>query len=259
MPGATTKDATASAWAVAWLIAIGAPVTDNNINNVIAWGIAESGQPGHNQGHGGWTNFNPLNVVTQSNDAHTGQGGSQGNIADFGSLNDGVGASARLFLHNPNAAPIINAFRSDADISTVNSAVNQFYGSWGGHISLGGVPAGAGSKSIGSVGDATGNAILTSSGASKLCLPGPLAVCVPNPIGVGAGVFNAASATTALAGDILLMFSNWRYVVEFIVGVGMVLLGIRLIYADLSGNRVLPDVKGAGQTAGTVAMAAAAV
>lgn len=137
MPNSTSTVVTSATWATGFLTAIGAPVTQNNINNVVAWGTAESGKPGSRQGPaGGWSNYNPLNVVTQSNDRHTYAGGSQGNIASFGNVDDGVNATARLFLGNKNAAPIIQTLRADGSRDQLNSAVNRFYGSWGGSIHL---------------------------------------------------------------------------------------------------------------------------
>lgn len=193
-------------WTIGFLKSIGAPVTQNNIDNVLRWGNAESGGT---QKFGGWNNFNPLNIVTQSGDNSTGAGGTQGDIANFGDISSGVSASARLFQGNPNASPIISTLRANGSTDQLNSAVNQFYSSWSGSINL--------------------------TGASST----PQTVTTTNAVGdalsnlpfVG-GVFSAAGSTGALAGQFLGLFTNWRYVVEVFGGIALVVLGIFLIARD---------------------------
>lgn len=220
---------TAQAWAVSWLTAIGAPVTQNNIDNVIRWGIAESGTPGSNQGHGGWTNFNPFNVVTQSNDNHVGQGGTQGNIADFGNMQDGVNASARLFLNNSNAAGIISAFRSNASTSTLNSAINSFYSSWGGSINLTGVTPTGGGLSLGS-GQATQDVQTTA------YIPGTH-IHIPFTGAGSSWTPGWADAFVSVAKFFLNIGDNWRYVLEVFAGLGLIAFGVLLILFDTGAVR----------------------
>lgn len=224
------------AWAVGFLRGIGAPVTANNIQSIIAWGTAESGAPSAGtpgsaagQAHGGWNNFNPLNVVVQTGDKHTGQGGQQGNIADFGSLADGVAASVRLFTGNRHAAPIVTTLKGDQPIGIVNSAVNSFYGTWGGSINFSGYRPGD----------------LTKIGATTLGAPGsasgsPLDAIV-NAIPVIGGVLTAplkaGEALIAIDKTILGLFTNWRYVLEVFVGVWLVVAGIVIILIDTGAAR----------------------
>jgi hypothetical protein len=240
-------------WAIAFLKGIGAPVTPQNINTIIAWGTAESGNPtGPQQAYGGWANNNPLNVVVQSNDQHTGMGGSQGDIANFGSIAAGAAASARLFKNNGNAAGIIAALKGNQSVGIVERAVNAFYSQWGGHISFSGI---APNTTGGAGGNTGGNAVLTG-------LPNPLSIGgdvlggilgVPGSI-IGAsplgGLVDAGKATAALAGTIIGIFANWRYVLEVGFGITMMGLGIVLIMHDIGADKKI------AQSAGVVALAA---
>lgn len=160
IPGYTPAD-----WASAVLKGFGAPVNQTNIDSLTRWANAESG--GYNPNSGGGK-YNPLNVVVQSNDKHTGQGGSQGNIADFGNLQDGVAATVRLFTHNKNAAGILDGLRSSNQQATF-SGVQSFYGTWGGGISFGPAPSNSAVGSPGNVGGPTS----TSSGTANSGAPSP--------------------------------------------------------------------------------------
>jgi hypothetical protein len=235
-------------WAMAFLTQIGAPLTQQNIDSIIAWGTAESGSPaGQQQQFGGWANYNPLNVVTQSNDGHTGQGGSQGDIANFGDAGTGATQSARLFKNNPNAAPIINALKASASVAEVNAAVNQFYSTWGGTISFAGITPDTTDSPVGTSaapGDPT--AVIGGGNSSG----GVLNALGDLPI-IG-GAFKGLSAAAALEGSILAIFTNWRYVVEVFAGIAMMGLGIILILHDTGVDRKI------GQGAQTAAVVAAA-
>lgn len=127
---------TPTQWATAQLAAFGAPVNATNVDSLVRWANAESGGYSPNSAGG---KYNPLNVVTQSNDKHTGAGGSQGNIADFGSLADGVAATARLFTGNKNAAGILAGLRATDQPATF-TGIQRFYGTWGGSINFGAAP-----------------------------------------------------------------------------------------------------------------------
>lgn len=119
-------------FAVDFLNSIGAPVTPGNVGAIVAWANLESG--GYNPSVAGGAN-NPLNIVTTPGDGHSGQGGSQGDIADFPNPATAIRAYKNFWLPKTN---IVNAFRSDAGIPAISSAVNSFYGSWGSSISFSG-------------------------------------------------------------------------------------------------------------------------
>jgi hypothetical protein len=130
-------------FAIDFLHGIGAPTTPGNIQAVVGWANAESS--GYNPSRAGGRN-NPLNIVATANDGHVGQGGSQGNIADFATPQAGAAATARFFNDTPGAkANIVQAFRSDAGVGAIQTVVNQFYGQWGGSITFAG-PQGASGK-----------------------------------------------------------------------------------------------------------------
>ena len=234
---------TGDAWASAFLKAIGAPVTRNNIDNVVAWGIAESGGVGSDQGHGGWTNFNPLNIVTQSGDKHISQGGSQGNIADFLSLHDGVNSSARLFLNNGRAAPIIATLRANGSRSELNGAINQFYGSWGGSIHLAGATGGGKTIGQGPAGGISGSVVDAVTGPAEALGTGLFGAA-------GSGVFGALGNAAKLELAFFGLFTNWRYVVEVMAGLGLIGVGVLFVLHDTG---VTKKVQSAATTAAVAA------
>lgn len=259
-PGHAVANApvTAAAWATAFLIAIGAPVTQNNINNVVAWGTAESGNPtGHAQSIGGWDRYNPLNVVTQSGDNHIpigsgpGQvsGGSQGNIASFTNMTDGVMASARLFMGNGAASGIIQTLRSNGSTAQLNSAINGFYSSWGGHINITGINPNSG----GVIGNASGGGITgsVSGGSGGGGNSGSLLGVGISDIPILGEIWGGISATQKLASAFLALFKNWRYVVQVFAGGALILLALFLLGKHTLEGR-------AQQVAGEVGPAAAA-
>lgn len=169
-------------WAVLLLKGFGAPVSATNIDTLTRWANAESG--GYSPSSSGGK-YNPLNVVVQSGDKHTGEGGSQGDIADFGNMADGIAATVRLFTGNKNAAPIVNALRAN-DQPGAFKAIQQFYGTWGGNISFPGPPADtstgtpAAGGDTGAPGDGTSSSTDPASTAVddqcvwKLTMPGPI-------------------------------------------------------------------------------------
>ena len=213
-PTPTTTEATTLPvnWAIGFLKSIGAPTTQNNIDNVLRWGNAESGG---SQAYGGWSNFNPLNVVTQQGDNSTGAGGAQGDIANFGDITSGVAASARLFQGNPNASGIIQTLRANGSTDQLNSAVNGFYATWGGSINLAGAsPTPQNVQTTGKgIGGLIGEAILSPAAATL------------NVLGIKTPLDSIGAVSQFLFGD-------WRYVTEVVVGAAMVLLGIFLIARD---------------------------
>lgn len=213
---------------------IGAPVTTQNINAVIAWATAESGAPGHNQGHGGWTNYNPLNVVVQSGDQHVSQGGTQGNIADFASPEAGAAASARLFLNNANASGIINALRGDQGVVALYGAVQSFYSTWGGSIA-----------------NFTGMHVdpnATIGGTHQAQLTGFSWSDAIDTVSPALGVIHAFGGDPAKilanltpGGAIILKaFDNWPYILEVFLGVLMSMVGLAVIMFDTGALSKLP-------------------
>lgn len=149
--GATPAD-----WAKQFLAGVGAPATATNIDTITRWMNVESG--GYNPGSSGGR-YNPLNIVATSGDGHSGQGGSQGNIADFPDLQTGVHATVAFFSpKGGNKQAIVDALKRSDQAATV-AAINAFYASWGGSFSLGGSPAettaaGAGTTTAGGSGSA---------------------------------------------------------------------------------------------------------
>lgn len=173
----------------------GAPATPTNIDTMLRWANNESG--GYNPNSAGGK-FNPLNVVTQSGDNHTGQGGSQGDIADFGTFADGVNATARLFAGNRNAAGIIDALKANNQPGAF-SAINRFYSTWGGApLSFGQAPndtAAPGVADGGGPGPDTSAAGLAKVAADDECL-----WTLPKVLGIGGQCLIKKSAGRALVG-----------------------------------------------------------
>lgn len=143
IPGYTPNE-----WATELLKRWGFPQTATNLDTLTRWANAEAG--GYNPNVRGGK-YNPLNIVAQgrsglaygarsSVDGSIGQGGAQGDIADFGSLTDGINATVNLFSKNKNAAGIIAGLRGSNQQETFD-AINRFYSSWGGTFSPGGQPA----------------------------------------------------------------------------------------------------------------------
>lgn len=212
---------TPTQWADAFLQAIGAPVNATNEDTLTRWANAESG--GYNPSVAGGK-YNPLNVVTQSNDSHTGEGGSQGDIADFGNLTDGVAAAARLFQGNGNAAGIIQGLRSSNQPATF-AAIQQFYGTWGGSINFGGAPADTSTGTAGTGGastaDLTGATTDDSDCVWKLTMPGPIPnLCVTHS--QGRALLGAAS---------------------LVAGFGILALGVSFAAKGAVVRSVIPGIK----------------
>lgn len=138
------------AFAKQFLRALHAPVSANNVVNVAAWEQAESGQnigPAKGKTGGVW---NPLNTTPQAGIPNVGQGGRQGDIANYASLSDGATQTARWFSTNTHAGAklIVQVLKFDGGALSLNNAINTFYASWGGHLVLPNVdPADAGNLS----------------------------------------------------------------------------------------------------------------
>jgi hypothetical protein len=241
---------TADQWATMFLKDIGAPQTKENVAIVVAWGMAESGSPSAGaQSHGGWTNYNPLNIVTQANDSHVGQGGSQGDIADFADAATGAAQSARLFTGNAAAAPIINALRGKHGVSAVNDAINGFYATWGGGPLALNINAAQGKSGGGGI---IGSTLGVGRGLANTVVGSTLGVdtALAGSLFPGAGnVFGALTAPAKLATAFFGLFTNWRYVAEVFAGLAMIGVGLLLILHDTGVT------KKAGQVATVAAVA----
>lgn len=219
------------AFAVDFLNAIGAPITPSNVGAVVAWANIESS--GYNPGVAGGLN-NPLNIVVTPGDGHSGQGGSQGDIADFPSPAVAIDAYKRFWLPKTG---IVTALRSDAGIPAISGVVNAFYGQWGSGISFGGaspinpgsgLPT-AGGGTGGSGGGGGGgtnpfNALFAAGGALASSPLGTLLGPIVNLPGI--------SGLTAPAKILVGIFNNWPYVLEVILGLLLFGAGAIIIMAD---------------------------
>lgn len=270
--------ATREQYAVDVLHGLGAPITPSNVAAIEIWIGHESG------GRTGFA-FNPLNT-TDHPFGSAGQGGSQGNIQYFQNYDQGVKTVVHQLQYPNHGYPaIVAALRANAGTAAVLRAVNA--SAWGTHnfsaAELGGNVAGApvtaspgagGSFSAQPAGffdSVPGASILSGLGSLALQGAGGLGGLIiggdPNKSLPGKATKKAAGAVTsftggveaaiealgAMAGGVVELFANWKYVLEFLIGVGMVLLGVRLISADLSGGKVIPR-----PDAGNVAKVAAA-
>lgn len=243
------------AFAVDFLGQIHAPVTPANVAGVVAWSNSES--QGYNPHSAGGLN-NPLNIVATAHDGHSGQGGSQGDIADFPDPHTGAVATAKLFTGNRNAAPIIAALRNSSGTGTLQAAVNRFYSSWGGSISFGGstVSPDQISAAQANVGHGAGAADLTSAGSTII---GDIGSGFSTIIGVVPGLGGLVQTATLpgkLAGLVIGTFANWRYVLELFAGAAMILVGLYLIARDTGATQAVGNAAKAG--AGGAAVVAAA-
>jgi hypothetical protein len=231
------QNATATEWARQFLVAVGAPVTQNNIDNIIAWGNIESGPPGsHRQTYGGWDGYNPLNVVRQTGDNSL-PGNNSAGVVNFATFNDGVQSSARLFLGSSGTKQaIIAALRANAPTATLGAAINNFYASWGSGFSFSGSAPTGGNQPIGSGtsdvagGVATGAQLDAYIPGTNIHIPGTGAggKILPSPL----------SWMESLASFVLNIGDNWRYIVEVIAGAMLMLTGVGLIAIDIVGKNL---------------------
>lgn len=181
-------------YATRLLKAWGVPVNPTNLDTLTRWMSAESS--GYNPNSPGGK-YNPLNIVAQGRgglttgqvspvDGSVGQGGSQGDIADFPDAQSGITATARFFSpRGGTKEQILNGFRASNQAATV-AAISRFYGSWGSGFSLGGTPpnsavsGGGGAGGTASSAGGTGTATATDASSTdsecvwKLTMPGPI-------------------------------------------------------------------------------------
>lgn len=117
VPGHSIQD-----WAKDVLTGLGAPATTQNMEAMITWANTESG--GYNPSVAGGR-YNPLNT-TEGAVGYVGQGGSQGDIKDFGSYEQGVQAIVHNLTVTKGAGyePIVAALRAGNNPQAVFQAVN---------------------------------------------------------------------------------------------------------------------------------------
>jgi len=214
----------AISWAIEFLAAIGAPVTQSNIDLIMRWGNAESGGQ---QAYGGWTAYNPLNVVTQPGIPEATHKPTGPQIASFANEQQGVLASAHLFLQNKDASQIIATLRrGNATPQELTNVLDPFY-TWDPKFSIVGTSPDPQATDPG--------ATLTGSipGAG---VAGDIASGIGSAIGdlpIIGGLIKSGQATASLAGNVINLFDNWRYVAEVFAGVGLVFVGLWLVTKDL--------------------------
>lgn len=247
-------------FAIDFLTGLGAPLSPSNIGAVVAWANAESS--GYRPTSSGGKN-NPLNIVRTSGDGSSGQGGSQGNIADFPTPAAGAAATIRFFNYGSGQkGAILNALKSNAGTGAISSAVNAFYGQWGSGINFSGAPPidpGTHKATAGGTAIAPGGAPTTATTAGVPLLDGASAV-LGGLVGVVPGlsdVIKTAALPAQLAGVIIGVFANWRYVLELAAGGAMILVGVNLIVKDISGRGLAGRAVDAGKAAAPVAAVAA--
>lgn len=127
------------AWAFAFLIGSGLPVTPSNLRALVAWEAQEGGH---------WRNsrrYNPLN--TTYHDGETpgySAGGSQGDIGAYGTWGEGMYATMKTIRgHGHGYENILAALRKGNDAQAVVRAINA--SDWGTHgVSTSGVKLGSG-------------------------------------------------------------------------------------------------------------------
>lgn len=244
--------ATREQYAVDVLHGIGAPITPQNVAAIEIWIAHESG------GTTGFA-FNPLNS-TDHPFGTAGQGGSQGNIQRYQSYQQGVATIVHQLQYQNHGYPaIVAAFKRGNDAGAVLAAVkasdwgtkNFSAAELGGHVSApSSVTAQPGTGGAGAV------PVDITTPFGKLSTPGPDITISPfgvvpgdhpglaNPFGaIAGGVASTADAIKAagsLALKVLDVLTHPQYVFEVLIGVGMVLIGVRLIVADNTGGKVIP-------------------
>lgn len=232
-------------WATDILTGLGIQPTPTRISMLTTWANHESG--GYNSGSSGGLN-NPLNTTLASfPGGHSiSQGGQQGNIQNFGSPSDGVKAQVQNLAHSSPSfgyGAIVNALRTqnpDQFFSAIDAS--SFGTHFSGNVSLdtgtSGSPSGAPgtASTTGVVGDIAGG---LNDALGKLPFVGPL--------------FTGASQVARFEGQLLGLFTNWRYVVEVIAGIMLVGLGFLIILIDTGVAKKGVQTVGTAAAVGAVA------
>lgn len=216
-------------WARLFLAALPAPVTKNNVGNIAAWEQIESGsQIGPRPGKTGGV-WNPLNTVATGGIPNVGQGGSQGNIANYRNLHDGAIQSARWWTtnHNAGAREIVKAIRFDANRLQLQNAINKFYATWGGGpVTLPGVDP----KDTGQLSDFQGGG-------------DPGKVNEIDPLGdIAGGIFGGLLGPLATR-------AFWVRAGEMLLGAALIIVGLLVLFKDLAAGAAVRTVTGAVKSA----------
>lgn len=219
-------------WAHDVLTALGLPVTITNIAILVTWANVESG--GYNPNATGGRN-NPLNT-TQPGHGGVG-GGGQGNIMDYPSYADGVAAIAEN-LRNPRFGyPAILKGLRDQSASETFNAINA--SSFGTHINPNTQPTLDGRPGVNPAPDSPSG--LAGQGATLAVDFNPFGVAEHLPV-IG-DLVKGGKAVQALAGFVLGIFRNWRFVLEVLGGAVLLLGGVLIIMNDLGTQKAGTIVK----------------
>lgn len=210
-------------WAIDVLTGLGVPVTPTNIGIMVTWANAESG--GYNPGAAGGRN-NPLNT-TQQGPGWIGGGGSQGNISDFATYQDGVRAQVTN-LRNPRFGyPAILAGLQAQNPQQTFAAINA--SGFGTHFP---------SNYAGQGPTSAGGATATLTGFPNPLSPNPL----NNPLVTGpfAGFLGNIPGISDIVGKItdpfkqleVSLLSKLIYLGEILAGMAFITLGIIIVMVD---------------------------
>lgn len=242
-PGYTIVD-----WAIDLLTGLGIKPTPTRISMLTTWANHESG--GYNSGSSGGLN-NPLNTTerTAVQGGRTitaiSQGGSQGNIQNFGSPSDGVAVQVKnLSASNFGYPAIVAALRAENPDSFFGAIDSSAFGThFAGHVQLdngtSGSPSGPSGTSAGGGGIAADLQNSVSDAIAGIPFFG--------------SVFTGAQATAKFEGQLLGLFVNWRYVVE--VMAGLVLMGAGFLIILIDTGLAKKGVQAAGTAAAVGAIA----
>lgn len=220
-------------WAREFLANLPAPVTKNNVGNVAAWEQIESGSnigPAPGKTGGVW---NPLNTVATGGIPNVGQGGSQGNIANYRNLHDGAIQSARWWNtnHNAGARDIVQQLRWNANRLQLQNAINKFYATWGGGpVTLPGVDP-----------NDTGQLSDFKNGGD----PGAVKA-INDPLSAAASAFGGI--VSGILGP-LATRAFWIRAGEMVLGAALILVGLVVLFKDLAAGAAMRTVTGAVKSA----------
>jgi len=202
-------------WAQAVLAAIGAPVTQNNVDNLTSWWNAEGGAGPQTGVAANIANYNPLNVTLGygsngygydpgSGAFYPGTAATPGNnppVASLASWDQGVAVTAGR-LSQPFASGIVSVLQSNGSVGELSSAV---------------VASGWGTSSFG----------LNTAGEGTVSANAGL---IP-----GGGTAGATSSSTGAPGGIEgEIFKVALYVVFTLGGIGLVILGLARIFPGVT-------------------------
>lgn len=245
-------------WAIDVLIGLGAPLTNDNISALVGWANHESG--GYNPTVTGGLN-NPLNTtegalcksIPWPQPGSCRNGGSQGNIKDFSTYQQGV-ASIVHNLQNPRFGypAIVAALQQGHNQNGVFAAIDASqFGTKG---------LGPGSGSMKGVGGgstaASGSGSTGTGGSGTVQTTGTLTDIAQGIVGnlpIIGGITSGASAAFNLEKTVLGLFLNWRYLAEVMFGLALVSVGILIIVHDTGTDKKLISAAAPAASAAAVA------